>query len=325
MLGGWLVDVASWRWVFLINLPLAVVVVWIAARHLPETRDPESDGTSVDLGGGVLGALALAGLNYALIERGDAAWPAGAVAVVALVAFVLRERSAAFPVLPFRVFTSLQFSATNAVTFLVYGAIGVTFSLLVVQLQVTAGFGPVAAGSSLLPITAVMLVLSVRSGALASRIGPRLQMSVGPLLCAGGTLLLARIGEASTYLVDVLPGVLVFGLGLATQVAPLTATALAAAPAEHAGMASGVNNAVARTGGLVAVAAVPALVGIGGIGGGAAVGSGYQHALWVAAGLLVGAAALAAAAVRNGVLDDDTEPAVLAHQLKHCGVDGPLR
>ena len=124
-------------------------------------------------------------------------------------------------------------------TFLVYGALGVLFFLLVVHLQVVADFGPVAAGSSLLPVTVIMLLLSARSGAIAARIGPRLQMSVGPLLCAAGVLLLSPIGADADYLVDVLPGVVVFGLGLAVLVAPLTATALAAAPAEHWGWPQG--------------------------------------------------------------------------------------
>ena len=322
LLGGWLVDVASWRWVFLINLPLAVVVVWLARRHVPESRDPGADGTSVDWAGGLLGAVALAGGTYALIEAG-AGTVAVTVAVVAglvgVVAFVLRERTVSYPVLPFSVFSSVQFSATNAVTFLAYGGLGVVFFLLVVQLQVATGFGPVAAGSALLPVTVIMLALSSRSGALASRIGPRLQMTVGPLLAAAGVLLLAGVGPGDGYLRDVLPGVLVFGFGLAVMVAPLTATALAAAPAEHAGMASGVNNAVARTGGLVAVAAIPVLAGVG-----TDFAAGYRTALWIAAGVLAAAGALAAATIRNDVLEDEPVPAdVDASQLTHCGVGAP--
>ena len=174
LLGGWLVDVASWRWVFLINLPLAVVVVWLAWRHVPESHDPGADGTPVDWAGGLLGAVALAGGTYALIEAGAgslAVTVAVVAGVVGVVAFVLRERSAPYPVLPFPVFASAQFSAANAVTFLAYGGLGVVFFLLVVQLQVAAGFGPVAAGSALLPVTVIMLaaVGAIRGAGLPDR------------------------------------------------------------------------------------------------------------------------------------------------------------
>jgi EmrB/QacA subfamily drug resistance transporter len=322
LLGGWLIDVASWRWVFLVNLPLAAVVVWLALRHVPETRDDGADGTAVDWSGGVLGAVALAGFTFALIESARGATVVGvsiAVGVAGVVAFVLRERRAAYPVLPPGVFASAQFSAVNGVTFVVYGGFGVVFFLLVVQLQVAVGLGPIAAGSALLPVTVLMLLLSSRSGALAARIGPRLQMSVGPLVCAGGLLLLARVGAGDRYLVDVLPGVVVFGLGLSVMVAPLTAAALGAAPDQHAGMASGVNNAVARTGGLVAVAAIPVLAGVS-----AGAADGFEHALWISAGILVVGGVVAALTVRNDVLDPDgaevTEP--LQH-LSHCGVGAP--
>ena len=179
-----------------------------------------------------------------------------------------------------------------------------------VQLQVSTGFGPVAAGVAALPVTVLMLLLSARSGELSTRIGPRLQMTVGPFVAAAGLLWLSRVGEDSRYLVDVLPGVLVFGLGLATMVAPLTAAALAAAPSEHAGMASGVNNAVARTGQLLSVAAVPAVVGLSGdvYADPVAFSSGYAHALWIAAGALAVGGLLAAVFVRNDILEDVGEP-----------------
>ena len=328
LLGGWLVDVASWRWVFLINLPLAALVVAVAVRHVPETRDPTASDASVDWSGGVLGALALAGLTFALIEADGGARvvvPALAVGLVGAVLFVLRERRARYPVLPLNVFAAAQFSATNAVTFLVYGGFGALFFLLVVQLQVVAGFGAVASGAALLPVTLVMLLLSSRSGALAARIGPRLQMSVGPVVCAGGMLLLSGIDAKSSYALGVLPGVTVFGLGLAIMVAPLTAAALAAAPAAHAGMASGVNNAVARTGGLLAVAAIPALAGLGSDGFTAPdLASGYPVALWISSGILLLAGVVAALTVSNELLEHD-EPAERSeeHHLPHCAVGGP--
>ncbi len=332
LLGGWLVDVASWRWVFLINLPLAAVVIVVSLRHVPETHDSSSGGAGADWSGGVLGAIALAGITYALIEA-DAGprlvVPAVLTAVVAGALFTWRERRARYPVLPFSVFSSLQFSAVNAVTFLVYGGFGALFFLLVVQLQVVAGFGPVAAGSALLPVTVIMLLLSARSGALAARLGPRLQMSTGPVVCALGILLLARVGSGATYVADVLPGMVVFGLGLAIMVAPLTSAALAAAPAEHAGMASGVNNAVARTGGLFAVAAIPALAGIGSDGyDSPGFADGYRYALWISAAILLAAGVLAAFTVRNDLLDDDPaedSPPTGggAHQLPHCAMGAP--
>ena len=328
-LGGWLVDVASWRWVFFINVPLAALVVWIASRHVPETLDSAAD-PHLDPAGAVLGAVALGGISYALIEAGSGgglALPAGIVGLLAGIAFVVVERRVAHPMLPPEVFRSAQFTAANVVTFVVYAAIGVVFFLLVIQLQVVAGYGPVAAGTALLPITAVMLALSSRSGELAARIGPRLQMAAGPLVCAVGLLLLLRIGPGASYAGDVVPAVVVVGLGLATMVAPLTATALASAPDEHAGLASGVNNAVARTGGLVAVAGIPTLAGLDGqvYADPAAFADGFTTAVWVCAGLMVLGGVLAALLIRNTVLEETapvTEPVHLK-QLSHCGVGAP--
>ena len=327
-LGGWLVDVASWRWVFFINVPLAALVVWVAQRHVPESRDPHAS-TELDVPGAVLGAVALGGLSFALIEAGSGggglALPVGVVGLLAAVAFVVVERRSPHPMLPPQVFASAQFTAANAVTFVVYAAIGVVFFLLVIQLQVVSGYGPVAAGTSLLPVTVVMLALSSRSGELAARIGPRLQMTVGPLVCAAGLLLLLRVGRDASYLGDVVPAVLVLGLGLATMVAPLTATALSSAPDEHAGLASGVNNAVARTGGLVAVAGIPTLAGLDGrvYADPVAFADGFVTAVWVCVGLMVVGGVLAGAAIRNRVLAPATEPEPVLHQLTHCGVGAP--
>lgn len=266
--GGWLIEVASWRWAFLINLPLAVVVLAIAARHSPSDQ-PEGRDHRLDLVGAALGVTALAGLSYALTGAGDGGpdvigGAAAALGLVCAVAFVVHERRTPHPILPLGIFASSRFSAVNAVTFVVYGGMAVVFLLLVVQLQVVSGWGAVAAGIATLPTTALMMLFSARSGDLASRIGPRLQMGLGPLVMAVGILLLLRIGPDADYLRDVLPGVLVFGLGLTAMVAPLTAAALAAAPDEHAGLASGINNAVARTGGLIGVAAIPSLTGLTG-------------------------------------------------------------
>ena len=332
-LGGWLVEVASWRWVFLVNLPLAVLVVWLAVRHVPETRDPQARG-SVDAAGALLGAATLAALTYALTTAGDRGigtpvLAALTVGLVVAVAFVVTERRASNPMLPLTAFREPQFRAANAVTFVVYGGFGAIFFLLVVHLQVVVGLSPVAAGTALLPVTVVMLLLSARSGALATRIGPRAQMAVGPLVCAGGLLLMLRIHAGATYMGEVLPAVLVLGLGLAIMVSPLTATALAAAPPEHAGMASGVNNAVACTAGLAAVAAVPALAGLRGqvYDDPTAFAAGFATALWISAGMLVAGGLLAAATIRNKVLADagTAGPGTTTYlHLRHCaGFSGP--
>ena len=313
-IGGYLVEVASWRWVFLVNAPVAVLVVWVALRHVPETRDPDAEGR-VDAAGAALGALALGGLTYGLLgagERGSGAISpvvllAVASGLVASIAFVLVERRVAHPMLPLDIFSSRQLSAANAVTFCVYGGFGSIFFLLVIQLQVVSGFSPILSGTALLPVTILMLLLSPSSGALAARIGPRRQMAAGPVVAATGVLLMLRIGGEASYALDVLPAVVVFGLGLSIMVSPLTATALAAAPAEHAGLASGVNNAVARTAGLVAVAVVPLLAGLDGrvYEDPPAFDAGFTVALWVSAAVLGCGGLLAALTISDDVLADD--------------------
>ena len=322
-LGGWLVDVASWRWVFLLNVPVALVVVAVTVRHVPESRDPESvPGT--DVTGAALGVLFLSGLTLALVswgERGLSAtptWAAIAVGVAAGVAFVRVERRAAHPMLPPGIFDSPLFRVTNVVTFTVYAALGGIFFLLVLTLQTAVGFGPVLAGASLLPITVIMLALSARAGELAERIGPRLPMTVGPALSAAGTLLLLRVDLDASYVRDVLPGVTLFGLGLAATVAPLTTTVLAAAPDRHAGLASGVNNAVARTAGLLAVAALPVVVGLNAAyGDPAAEIAAFHRAALVCAGLLILGSAVSAARVRR------PEAAGAAGAAREVGAAGP--
>ena len=266
-LGGWLVEAATWRLVFLINLPFAVAVVWVTIRHVPETRD-EGMVPGLDLSGAVLGALGLAGVIYALTEAGDKGWTAPAVVITAVVgvialgAFVVAEARSPHPMLPLDIFKSRQFTAANVVTFVVYGALGGGLFLLPLELQRAAGFSPLEAGVALVPLTIIMLLNSARAGRLAQRIGPRLPMTVGPLIAGVGLVLLVRIGTHTSYVSDVLPGVLVFALGLSFTVAPLTATVLAAASEEHAGVASAVNNEVARVAGLIAVAGLPIAVGI---------------------------------------------------------------
>lgn len=313
LLGGVLVEL-SWRWVFLVNVPLCVLVVVITQRHVPESYDDRAPA-SLDVAGAVLGALALAGTTYALIAAGEdgasrTVLLTGAGGLLAAAAFVGVELRSPAPMLPPAIFRVRQFTAANLVTFAVYAALGALFLMLVVHLQVVVGWSPLVAGSALLPVTLVMLLLSARSGALAARIGPRRQMAVGPLLCAAGVLLLREIGPGADYLRDVVPGVLVFGLGLACTVAPLTVTVLAAVEERRAGLASGVNNAVARTAGLLAVAVLPVAAGITGddYRSPEQFAQGYGVALLLTAGLLVLGGALAWGLVRDDAVPQPAGP-----------------
>lgn len=303
--GGWLIGAASWRWVFFLNVPTAVAVV-LSSRHVPESRRADVRGR-LDVAGAVLASAGLAGVVFGLTDAPARGWVALptlvplAVGSALLGAFLALERGRADPLVPPGLFRSRQFSGTNAVTFLVYGGLGGALFLLPIELQQAAGYGPLAAGTALLPLTVVMLLFSARSGELAARIGPRLQLTVGPVLAGAGLVLLMRVGPGSGYLADVLPGVLVLGAGLAVMVAPLTAGVLAAAPGAYAGVASAVNNAVARAAGLAAVTVLPVAAGV--------TGDAYLHAERLFAGFRVGmviagaacglGAVVAAATVRN--------------------------
>jgi MFS family permease len=339
LLGGWLVVTAGWRWVFLLNLPLAVVVILVALRRVPETRD-ESSARRFDVLGSALAALALAAITYALIggAGGPASRPdplslaAAGAGVAAAASFLAVERHRGklsraeraeraerggtrgagrsggpgppAPMLPLEIFASGQFSAINVITFCVYGAFGGMMFLLMLQLQVGARFSALAAGAAMLPVTVLMLVLSPRSAALAQRVGPRWLMTAGITTCAAGVLLTLRITDSASYLADVLPAVVVFGLGLSLTVAPLTATVLASAPVRHAGIASGVNNAVARAAGLLAIAALPAASGLAATGYHvpALLGHAFRTAMIICTVVLVLAAGLTAALVDDHVL-----------------------
>jgi EmrB/QacA subfamily drug resistance transporter len=305
--GGWLVGVGSWRLIFLINVPLAVATVAVALRYVPETRDPMS-GRGIDAAGAALTALGLAGLSWALIEAGErgaskAALIAGAIGLAALAGFLAVERRARHPMLPLAIWRSRQFTAANLVTFIVYASLGVTFFLLIVDLQQVLGYSPMQSGLATLPVTALMLGLSARAGLLAERIGPRLPMTAGPLGLAAGLVLLSRVQEGTTYLGTVLPGVIVFGLGLTLTVAPLTATVLAAAAARYAGIASGVNNAISRGAGLLAIAVIPGAAGLTGKAylDPAAFASGFRTAMLISAALAAAGGALAWLFIRNEV------------------------
>ncbi|WP_431949056.1 MFS transporter [Actinacidiphila sp. bgisy167] len=332
LLGGWLVDAVSWRWVFFINLPLAALVVAVAARHVPESRDECATG-GFDAAGAVLGAVGLAGVTYALIAAGGSHPDVAAVSVAATVGlaafagFVVTERRSPHPMLPPSLFANRQFTAANLVTFAVYAALGGLFFFLVLELQTQARYSPLASGTALLPITVIMLALSERAGRLAERIGPRIPMTVGPAVSAVGLLLMLRIGADTSYAADVLPAVCVFALGLTATVAPLTATVLGAADVRLAGTASGVNNAVARAAGLLAVAALPLLAGLSGddYRDPAAFGRGFRVAVVICAGMLVVGALLAWFGIRSDVLRETPgEPAEPVPECRHyCAIDGP--
>jgi EmrB/QacA subfamily drug resistance transporter len=325
--GGWLISAVSWRLIFFINLPVALVVLLVSARHVPESRGDTTTG-SLDIPGAVLFSLGLAGVAYGLTEGSGNGWssPTALVALFAgiglLIAFCIVELVSSSPLLPLRIFRSSQFSGANAVTFIVYGGLGGALFLLPIQLQQVLGFTPLEAGISLLPITVIMLALSARSGGLAARIGPRLQMSVGPLVVGVGLALMARIGTGGSYVSEVLPAVVVLGFGLAMTVAPLTAAVLAAAPSENSGIASAVNNDVARVAGLIAVAVLPSLAGITGDSylHPAQFSSGFQQAVIIAAVACGVGSVVGALTIRNPLHAPKQEP---RHREWQCGLEAP--
>jgi EmrB/QacA subfamily drug resistance transporter len=331
LLGGWLVEVATWRLVFLINVPLALVVVLVTKRHVPESVDSDAVGR-VDVAGAGLAVIGLGGVTYGLTEwsrRGPAdplVLTSLVLGAVALTAFVLVEGRTAVPMLPLALFRLRAFSAVNVVTFLVYAALSGVFFFLVVQLQVVAGFSPVAAGLSLLPLTLLMLALSARAGALANRIGPRIPMSAGPLLGSAGLAGLATVGHGATYWLDVLPFVVVLGLGLALTVAPLTATALAAVEDRHAGVASGVNNAVARTGSLLAIAILPVVSGVGAsLTDPVTLAPAYRTAMLICAGLMAAGGVVALATVPSSLASIRAEVAASVGRPLPAPAEDPCR
>ena len=322
LLGGYLIGAVSWRAIFLINLPLGVFVMAMAARHAPETLDPEAAGGRLDLRGAVLAALGLAGTTYALIEAPERGMTAAILVaavggVLALVLFFVGERRGANPMLPLGIFSSRQFSAANAVTFVVYAALGGFFFLLVAFLQISLGYSPIEAGSASLPATGLMLVFSAGAGGLAQRIGARLPLTVGPLVIALGLLWISQVEPGDSYLTAILPPIVVFGVGLTLVVAPVTATVLAAAPARNSGVASGVNNAVARVAGLLAVAVLPLIAGL--------TGDDFYDPAKMADGFEMAMIACAFLAAVGGVLAWFTISAEVLHTEAEPGGDTPER
>ena len=329
--GGWLVDAASWRWIFLINVPIAAVTIALALRHVPESRDDTATG-KLDVAGAVLATLGLGGVTYGLISAGSRGFGSPVVlvsligGVAMLIAFVEVERRSSHPMLPPDIFSNIRFTGANLVTVVVYGALGTATFLVVVFLQEVLGYSALESGAALLPMTLLMLGLSGRSGQLASQIGPRLLMTVGPLLMSAGFLLMLRIGPGSSYVTDILPAVVVLGLGLVSTVAPLTATVLSSVDDHHAGVASGVNNAVARSAQLFAVAGIPLAAGITGDAytDPAVFEDGFHTALWIAASLAASGAVLAAVTLREPAAAEAPRPEPApARSNRHCALEAP--
>ncbi len=303
--GGWLVDAASWRWVFWINGPLAAAAIVIALRHLRESRDALAvERGRFDIGGAVAVTIGLAGGVYALIEGPARGWDpvavtAAVVGVLALLAFPIIEGRVRAPLLPPRLFASRQFTGANLTTLAVYAALGGGMFLLALQLQQTLGYSALAAGAATLPTTIIMLLASPWVGAVAQRTGPRVPMTVGPIVAGVGLALMVRAVPGGSYLSSVLPAVVIFGIGLSITVAPLTSTVLAAVPEDRVGVASGVNNAVARVAGLLAVAVLPVVAGIHAQAAGP-LGPGFGRAMLICAALCGAGGVVAALTVRSG-------------------------
>jgi EmrB/QacA subfamily drug resistance transporter len=263
--GGFLVDELSWRWIFWINLPLVVATLLLTRYAVEESKDPEAC-PGIDWGGIALSAIGIGGPVFALVEQPANGWGAPQVAVplvagvVAIAGFVLHEGRARAPMLPLSLFRSRNFSVTNAATLCVYGGlIGGSF-FITIFLQGIAGYSAFEAGLATTPITVLLFLLSGRFGALAGRIGPRALMGAGPIVAGAGMALLLRVDESGDYLTDVLPALIPFGIGLAMTVAPLTVTVLDSVDERHAGIASGTNNAVSRVAGMLAIAALGAVI-----------------------------------------------------------------
>jgi EmrB/QacA subfamily drug resistance transporter len=298
LLGGWLIDVASWRWVFAAIAPVALAAAWLASGKSASDR---GGAQHIDYVSPVLMVLGLGGVTAALIDGPRLGFSDPfivamlAVGAILLVAFAVFERRSESPLLPPRLFRSRAFTGANVATVLMYAALGGVLLLLMLQLQGNMGYSALESGASLLPANALMLALSPAAGRFAHRHGARGPMTVGALVAGIGMLLFSRVVPGATYVGSILPAVVVFGLGLSMLVAPLTAAVLAAAPDRDAGAASGVNNALARLAGLISAAALPVAAGIGGLEklSGLQLTQGFSRAMWICAGLAVFAAVVA--------------------------------
>ncbi|MEU5951818.1 MFS transporter [Streptomyces sp. NPDC047525] len=327
-LGGWLIDGPGWRWIFLINVPLAALVLF-AVRHVPESRAEGATDKPFDVTGACLAAVFLAGISFALIgasgDSSKAALLPGLGGLAAGVAFVVVEHRRRNPMLPLSLFRSRLFSAANVMTLCLYAAIGGLLFMLPVQLQTTLGYDALQAGTATLPITVLMLLLSAAAGDLSRRVGPTLPLVAGPLIAGAGALLMLRIEPGAAYVTEVLPAVVVLGLGMSLFVAPLTATVLASVDAGRAGLASGVNNTAARVAQMLVVAALPLAVGLSGTAYADpdALNTAFGKAAVGCAGLFVLAAAAAAVFIRPRPASWHEDAGNTPRCKSHLGVNAP--
>jgi EmrB/QacA subfamily drug resistance transporter len=303
LLGGWIVDHLAWQAIFLVNPVLGAGAVWIAWRHLPESVDPHA-ASGIDWLGAALAFLGLGSAAFGLIALPDKGLRDGTVVVSLiggvglLVVFVRHEARTSAPMMPVGLFRSWTFSGVNALTLLLYGALGGAFFLLPFDLIAVHGYSATQAGAVFLPFTAIMAVLSRWSGGLLDRFGARLPLIVGPTIVAVGFALFALAGPVTSYALAFLLPVSVVGLGMAVTVAPLTATVIAAVPGNQTGVASGINNAMSSVASLFAIAVFGALALHG------ALGEGIRLALWLSAGLALASALIAALTIRAAVAPD---------------------
>jgi EmrB/QacA subfamily drug resistance transporter len=262
--GGWIVDRVSWRWIFALNVPLVLVTLTLIFSAVPRTaRVP---GRRVDVLGAALCVLGLGGIVFALIEQPRYGWSSAVIdvpligGIVAFCSFLVYERRTAEPMLKLELFARRNFAVANAETLTMYAGLSILFFFLVIFMQQVAGYSALRSGLTTIPVTLIMFALSRRFGALADRYGPRFFMGAGPLIGAAGILLFLRIGMHPSYVRDLLPGLLVFSIGLSMTVAPLTATVMADANEGDAGIASAINNAVARVAGLVGISVIGVVI-----------------------------------------------------------------
>jgi EmrB/QacA subfamily drug resistance transporter len=331
LLGGLLLDVAGWRVLFLINLPICAAAIALTLRHLPESSDPSARAARLDWAGTLTAAVGLAALTAGLIRLGEGVQPVALALLAAgtgtLVAFVVIQRRVAAPLVPLSLFADRTFAVANALTFVVYAALGGVFFLLVVFLRQVLGYSGLQAGAATLPMTVMLLLLSTRAGRLASRIGPRVPLTLGCGLLAAGMIAYGLLDAGSGYATAVLPGVLLSGAGLVLLVAPVTATVLAAADERRAGTASGINNAVARAAGLLAIAVLPPAAGLGpsGLDDPAAFAAGFPRAMAISAALTAAGALLAAVGLPSTLRLRRRDPhEAEVHEHPHAQVDCPL-
>ena len=331
--GGYLTGALSWRAVFLINVPVGAFVIAVAAVRVPESRDP-TRARGLDLPGAALATLAIAALCFSLIQAAAGPAPAvitaAAVCLAAAAAFAAVERRSSHPMLPLEMFRSRQFASATVLALVTYAALGGVIFLFVAFLQISLGYTALQAGAATLPVTALLLIGSRPSGAIAQRIGPRIPLTAGAILTGAGLLLITRMRPGDSYLAVTLPALVVFGTGLAALITPITATVLASVDARHSGIASAVNNALSRLGQMIAVAALPLAAGLSGTGfeNPAKLAAGFPIAMTIAAGTSFAAALLAWTTIRDDVL---RPPAADATPVKkelppslrrHCAVAG---